>query len=387
MPWRMEKPMDQKLKALSSMLDGKKRIADIAREFGISRKTLYKWLNRYRTNGIQGLEELSRAAHCHPNMTDPSRVERIVAFKKMHRHWGPKKIIDCLEKQYPDEDWPSNSTAGEWLKKNSLVKSRKVRRHIHPYQDHFLECTQPNDVWSADYKGQFNTKDMRACYPLTVTDNCARYLLACDGLKGPRYNETRVCFERIFREYGLPLAIRTDNGVPFAGLGLGGLSRLSIWWIRLGIIPERIDPGSPQQNGRHERMHRSLKEAVTDPISDTMRKQQVQFDYFRVEYNTERPHEGIGMKRPSEVYRKSHRSYPEVMRPIEYQEGYAVRSVRSNGNIKFANSQFYVSELLHRDHVGLKEIKDGYWQIYYGTHRLGYIDLHGNRVLRALKKV
>lgn len=387
MPWKMERPMDQKVKLISLWLEDIYGITELSIKFGLSRKTIYKWIDRYIDEGIIGLEEKSRAAKSHPNITDSSKIERIIEFKLSHDKWGPKKIIDCLERKYQGESWPTVSTAGEWLKKNGLVKSRKKRRHVQRYQDHFVDCMKPNDVWSADYKGQFYTKDRKVCYPLTVTDNYSRYLIACDGLEGPRYIETKGCFERIFREYGLPKAIRTDNGTPFAGTSIGGLSRLSIWWIKLGIIPERIAPGEPQQNGRHERMHRTLKEATVKPAGTDLSDQQRKFDFFRVEYNSERPHESIGMKRPSEIHKRAIRSFPNTIKPIEYPDNFEVRSVRYNGEIKFEGDLYFISELLHSEKVGIKEISDGLWQINFGLHRLGYIDLSKKKVIRYLKKV
>lgn len=379
--------MDQKIKLISCWLEGDKGISELAREFGVSRKTVYKWIDRYFIEGIRGLEERSRAAHNYPNITGKERIDCIIEYKLKHMKWGPKKIRNCLQRAYPGEKWPSASTIGIWLKKNELVKDRKKRRHVQRYQDHFIECTGPNDVWSADYKGQFYTRDGIVCYPLTITDNFSRYLLACNGLEGPRYMETRACFERVFREYGLPYAIRTDNGTPFAGTAIGGLSRLSIWWIKLGIIPERIDPGEPQQNGRHERFHRTLKESTVDPTIPNLSEQQSKFDFFRVEYNTERPHESIGMKRPVELFRKSNRSFPARIRSIEYPDDFVVRHVKRGGQIKFGNNLYFLSGLLARECVGLQEISDGLWQIYFGLHRLGYIDLHKNKVTKYLKKV
>lgn len=382
MPWKMEKPMDQKVKMLSEWLEGNCQITELAKKYGISRKTAYKLLRRYSEEGIQGLEEKSRAAHTHPNITEPQIIDRIIEYKVKHTTWGPRKIIDCLERTYPDVNWPAASTAGEWLKKNDLVRNRKRRKHVQLYQDHFIDCTGPNDVWSADYKGQFHMRDQKVCYPLTVTDNYSRYILACDGLEGPRYHETQECFKRIFRDYGLPLSIRTDNGVPFAGTGIGGLSRLSIWWIKLGIIPERITPGEPQENGRHERMHRSLKEATVNPAGRNFKEQQKKFDFFRIEFNTERPHEGIGMKRPVELYKRSFRAFPDKIKPVEYSDSMAVRSIKQSGEIQFANKLYFISELLYGDRVGLKEINDGLWQIYFGLHKLGCIDLHRKKVIR-----
>lgn len=387
MPWKMEKPMDQKVKLLSAWLEGGTSISELSKRYGVSRKTIYKWICRYEQEGIKGLEEKSRVPHNHFNITEAEKVERIIDYKLHHMTWGPKKIQNCLQKAYPEETWPSASTIGSWLKKNDLVKDRKKRRHVQRYQDHFIDCTKPNDVWSADYKGQFYTRDRKVCYPLTITDNFSRYIIACDGLEGPRYAETIACFERVFREYGLPLAIRTDNGTPFAGTGLGGLSRLSIWWIKLGIIPERIDPGEPQQNGRHERMHRTLKESTVKPEIQNLSKQQREFDFFRVEYNTERPHESIGMKRPIELFKKSNRAFPNKLKPIEYPDTFLVRNVKRGGEIRLGNGFYFITGLLYREQIGLKEISDGLFQINFGLHRLGYIDLHQKKVIRYLEKV
>lgn len=387
MPWKMERPMDQKVKLISLWLEGNYEITELSMKFGVSRKTIYKWINRYNREGIRGLEERSRAAHTHSNVTAADKIERIIEFKIKHDKWGPKKIVDCLERIYQEESWPSTSTAGEWLKKNGLVQSRRRRRHVQPYHDHFIDCTKPNGVWSADYKGQFYTKDRKVCYPLTVTDNYSRYLIACDGLEGPRYKETKECFERIFREYGLPEAIRTDNGTPFAGTSIGGLSRLSVWWIKLGIIPERIAKGEPQQNGRHERMHRTLKESTVNPAGANLRDQQKKFDFFRVEYNNERPHESIGMKRPAEVFKKAIRPFPEAVKPVEYPDDFVVRIIKLNGDMKFKGGLYFISELLQGERVGLKEVSDGYWQINFGLHKLGYIDVSKKKVIRNLKNV
>jgi transposase InsO family protein len=383
----MERPMDQKVKLIGDWLNEHYSITDLSKKYGVSRKTIYKWLERYNEEGISGLEDKSRASHTHPNKTDNNIVDQIIEYKLKHRTWGPKKIVTNLKRIYPKEKWPSVSTTGDLLKKNDLVNEKKIRKHVHQYQDHFVDCTKPNDVWSADYKGQFYTKDKKVCYPLTVTDNFSRFLIACDALEGPRYNETRACFERIFREYGLPLAIRTDNGTPFSGMAVGGLSRLSIWWIQLGIIPERIIPGKPQQNGRHERMHRTLKCDTLNPVEFNLADQQKKFDFFRVEYNIERPHESIGMKRPGELFEKSNRSYPDIIKPIEYPDDFQVRNVKHSGEISFGNSLYFISELLYRDKVGLKEIEDGLWQMNYGFHKLGYIDLERKKILRYLKKV
>lgn len=387
MPWKMEKPMDQKIKLISNWLEDDEDISELARRYSISRKTVYKWIKRYEEEGIQGLEEKERVAHSHPNITEEIIINRIINFKLKHMTWGPKKLMHCLREMNPEVDWPADSTAGYWLKKNNLVKDRKKRRHVQRYQDHFIDCENPNDVWSADYKGQFYTRDKKVCYPLTITDNSSRYILACEGLEGPRLIETKLCFERVFKDFGLPLAIRTDNGTPFAGTGIGGLSRLSIWWIKLGIIPERIDPGEPQQNGRHERMHKTLKEFAVNPKIKDLAEQQGMFDFFRYEFNNERPHESIGMKRPVEVYKISERTLPDKIKSIEYPDDFLVRSVKHGGEIRFDNNFYFISGLLYKERVGLKEIADGLFQINFGSHKLGYIDLHQKRVIRYLKKV
>jgi len=387
MPWKMERPMDQKVKLIADWLDENYSITDLSKRYGVSRKTIYKWLERYKEEGIGGLEEKSRASHTHPNKTENNIVNQIIEYKLKHKTWGPKKIVINLKRIYPEEIWPSVSTTGDLLKKNDLVNEKKVRKRVHQYQDHFVDCTKPNDVWSADYKGQFYTKDKKVCYPLTVTDNYSRFLIACDALEGPRYIETRACFERIFREYGLPQAIRTDNGIPFSGLAVGGLSRLAIWWIQLGIIPERIIPGKPQQNGRHERMHRTLKDAALNPVGINLADQQNKFDFFRIEYNTERPHESLEMKRPNELFVRSNRSYPDLTKPVEYPDDFQVRNVKPSGEISFGSNTYYISELLSGDIVGLKEVSDGLWQMNYSFHKLGYIDLDRKKILRYLKKV
>ena len=233
--------MDQKIKLIADWKSGHCDISDLSKKYKVSRKTVYKWVGRYEGEGVDGLKERSRAPKNLHNQTSEYLVERLLEEKRAYPKWGPKKIVALLEEKYPQEAWPATSTAGEWFKKHGLVRRRKRRLRVPPYTEPFAECKEPNDVWSADYKGQFRTQDNKICYPLTVSDNHSRYLLACQGLQGPRYRESYEVFKRVFREYGLPYAIRIDNGAPFAGRGIGGLSRLSIWWIKLGLQPERID--------------------------------------------------------------------------------------------------------------------------------------------------
>jgi transposase InsO family protein len=254
--------------------------------------------------------------------------------------------------------------------------------HVPPYTQPFGECDAPNDIWSIDYKGQFHMKNGHICYPLTLSDNFSRFLLGCQALEGPRYVPTRHCLELIFREYGLPRAIRCDNGTPFAGRSVGGLSRLMIWWILLGIIPERIGKGCPQENGRHERMHRTLKSDALNPIARHLKEQQKAFDIFRHDYNNDRPHESLNDQMPSDYYKKSNRPYVERPHPPDYGNDYLVRHVHHSGEIKFMGRKFYLTELLAGQPVGLREIADGLWQLQFSFYALGSIDLRKNKVIR-----
>jgi len=380
MPWKKIGPMDQKIRLISDWKDRYLNITDLSKKYEVSRKTIYKWIDRYETEGIDGLKDQERIPNNHPNQTDKRIVNKLIKMKYQYRKWGPKKIIALLENKYPNKKWPVVSTVGTWFKKYGLVQQRKFRRKVAPYEEPFLECRNPNDIWSADYKGQFRTQDNRVCYPLTISDNKSRYLLECEALRGPRYDESRTVFERIFRENGLPLAIRVDNGIPFAGTGIAGLSRMSVWWIKLGIRPERIEKGKPQQNGRHERMHRTLKEDIKMELGKNLKDQQNKFDWFRMEYNEIRPHEAIGQKPPAQIYEKSKRPY--VKKPVipEYDLKYEVRKVKDSGEIKFKGRFYYLSALLGKEQIGLQEIADGAWCIYFSFMPLGILNLRHNKI-------
>lgn len=381
MPWTITNTMDLKVQMIGDWQLKHLSITDLSHKYGLTRRTVYKWLERYEKQGIDGLKELKRTPLHSPHQTKDDIVELIVTEKLKNRHRGPKKVYSQLKKHYPHIDFPAPSTMGEWLKKRGLVDTRKKRLRVPPYTEPFQTCHAPNAVWSADYKGQFYTRDARVCYPLTISDNYSRYLLQCHGLPGPRYHETKTVFEKVFREYGLPDAIRSDNGIPFAGKGLGGLSRLSLWWIQLGIIPERIDKGCPQQNGRHERMHRTLKAETLSPVSCNIKEQQKRFDLFRFDYNNYRPHEAWGQDVPNNHYQPSNRMYVEKPVPPEYGIDYTVRHVRSNGEIKFNGMMYYVAQLLANQPIGLKEIADGQWNIYYSFKLLGTLDLRKNKII------
>ena len=271
MPWKETCAMDQRLGLIAEWLKDERTITELSRMYEVSRNTVYKWIARYQTGGVSGLEELPRAPGSHPNATPEQLVEHIVSVKLGHQNWGPKKVGRWLRGHHPQEHWPVTSTLGAILKREGLVRPRKNRHRTPPYTDPLGDCKWPNSVWSADYKGQFRTGDGRLCYPLTISDNCSRYLLVCRGLESPSFDATKPWFDWAFREYGLPEAIRTDNGAPFASVAVGGLSKLSVWFIKLGIKPERIEVGHPEQNGRHERMHRTLKEETANPPKSNLK--------------------------------------------------------------------------------------------------------------------
>lgn len=382
MPWKTIKPMDQKIQLIAEWQQEQYSITDLAKRYGVSRKTIHKWCSRYEEQGIDGLKDQSRAHKHSPNRTSEDIVKLLLEEKLKHRKRGPKKIYYQLKRQYPGLELPAPSTISHWLRKNGLVNRRKLRKSVPAYTEPFITAKAPNAVWSADYKGQFRTKDKQVCYPITITDNYSRYLLKCKGLHGPRYYLTHDTFKEAFREYGLPDAIRTDNGTPFAGTSAGGLSRLSIWWIQLGIRPERIEKGCPQQNGRHERMHRTLKLEAVDPTASDRREQQERFDRFVYDYNNYRPHEALNNQPPVDYYKKSTRPYPEKIPSIEYDFDYTVRTIRHGGYFKFNGQLYYLTELLDKERIALKEFADDQWNIFYSFHPLGVLDLRLNKILK-----
>ena len=374
MPWKETCAMDEKVQLIGDWLRGDYYITELAESYGVSRKTVYKWIARYKVEGNIGLEERSRAPGSHPNATSLDVVENIVGTKLCHQSWGPKKVVAWLQGQHPEERWPAASTAGEILKKQGLVRHRRKKRRTPPYTQPFNQCDKPNKVWSADFKGQFRTGDGRLCYPLTITDNSSRYLLHCRGLTRPTFEQTQPWFEWVFREYGLPEAIRTDNGTPFASVGLGGLSKLSVWFIKLGIRPERIEAGHPEQNGRHERMHRTLKESTANPPRSNLLEQQKAFEEFTYEFNFQRPHEALGQVTPGSVYEPSHRPYPIRIPEVEYCHDVVVRQVRHSGEIKWRGNFIYISETLAGEPIALKQREEHLWEVRFTFHPLGVLN-------------
>jgi transposase InsO family protein len=372
MPWKEVNPMQQRILFIADYLREVSSLTGLCAHYGISRKTGYKWLQRFEQSGLDGLAEQSRKPVTCPAQT-PYRIQQAIIELRQQFQCvpGAKKLQALLVQRYPSEIIPSTSTIYNILNRAGLVASRRRKRRVAPYPQPFAPVKQMNEVWSVDYKGQFKLRNGQWCYPLTVMEHKSRYLCACDALKGPRLKETQAAFIRIFREYGLPVRMRSDNGVPFASTARGGLSQLSLWWIRLGILPERIEPGKPQQNGRHERMHRTLKQAATRPPSKSMRSQQQRFDAFCEEYNHQRPHEALQQQTPASQYTPSARQYPERLPELQYPDYFDVRKVSTNGVVYWRNKLVYVSHLLKDEIVGLEEIEDGLWQVYFGPVTIG----------------
>ncbi|KTD55480.1 transposase (ISmav2) [Legionella quateirensis] len=381
MNWQSTQAETEKLKFIGDWLKAEFDFTDLCTRYGISRKTGYKLINRYKEEGELAIRPRSHARHHHPNATPHKKQKRLIELKYRYPKWGPEKLRDWLLLNEAHEDWPAVSTIGDILKKHGLVKPKKYRKRVVAHTEPFSECDAPNRIWSADFKGQFRV-GKPYCYPLTITDNFSRFLLVCKGLVGPRTKETMDGFKQAFIEYGLPDFIRTDNGQPFAGLGIGALTSLSIWWLKLGIMPERIERGHPEQNGRHERMHRTLKEAVASPPKTNFAEQQNSFDIFRNEYNHERPHQALNGKRPADVYQASHKTYFDNMPEVTYPAHFEIRKVKTNGQIKWFNKRYFVSELLHGEPLGLEMIDDGRATLYFSKLKLGLIDARENKINR-----
>jgi len=366
--------MDQRMRFLVACRDTDEAFAAICREFGVSRKTGYKWLERYDTLGVAGLVDQPRVAEVHPRWLTDVAVDAIIEARKDHPHWGPKKLQVWLCKSRPELARVGVSTIAGVLKRFGLVRARRRRPSVPRYSEPLDACVAPNDVWCADFKGHFALRDGRRCYPLTITDAASRFLIKCEGLHDPDEERVRPHFERAFFEFGLPLKMRTDNGPPFASRALGGLSKLAVWWIQLGILPERIEPGHPEQNGRHERMHRTLKAEATKPPARNLLAQQRTFDVFRREYNDDRPHEALDQKPPASAFTASRRPMPTKLGSPEYGPEDVVRTVDRSGRIRWNISRVTVTPVLSGEPVGARWIEDGKWELRYGPIVLGVID-------------
>ena len=364
----------ERARLVAAHLDGLFSVTELAGRFGVSRPTVYKWVERYRAGGTDALLDRPSIARTQPGQTAPETEMLLVACRKAHPHWGPRKLLLYLAKRHPDVALPAPSTAGAILGRHGLTKKRRKRRPPkHPGSTPLVAET-PNAVWTTDYKGQFRLGDGELCYPLTVCDAHSRFILSCHGLPSVEQYAALRQFERLFREYGLPDAIRSDNGTPFATPALCGLSRLSVWWIKLDIDHDRIDPGQPQQNGAHERMHRTLKAECARPPERDMAAQQTRFDAWQAEFNADRPHDALCGQVPADRYTRSVREMPDVLPEPEYPGHYEVRYLSQDGNVRFKTKQFFVSQTLAHEHIGFEETADGIWDVYFFDRLLARLD-------------
>lgn len=373
--------MEEKLRFVFEYEQRHRSMRELCARYEISRETGYVWVRRYRELGIEGLVERSRASLRHGNQT-PEEIERqVLDLRETHMNWGPRKLKRILEREEPGRVWPAASTIGALLKREGLIVGRRKRRRTAPYTEPLAHADGPNRVWCADFKGWFRTQDGRRIDPLTISDAYSRYLLKCQGVEKTDTMRVQAIFEAAFREYGLPEAIRTDNGAPFASSALAGLSRLGVWWMKLGIVPERIEAGHPEQNGRHERMHRTLKQEVAQPPAANWREQQRAMEKFRREYNQVRPHEALGMQTPAAVYESSPRSFPVRVPEPEYGDEMLVRQVKHQGQFRWKKQDVFLSEVLWGEPVGLLAEDERWYTIYFARFPIARFDSRQLRVL------
>lgn len=374
MPFKETRAVDERAKFVLEVLECGLSVTEACERHGISRPTGYKWLERYRHSGVLSLADLSRAPKHRPQSTPADVASELVELKEANPNWGPKKIRALWIAAHPGKSAPSSSTIGDILKKNGLVKPARRRRRLEPVSAPLASATGPNALWTTDFKGEFVLGNGQMCYPLTVQDAYSRFLLMIHGLAGTAVVPAREQFERLFRERGLPERMRSDNGVPFAtGHGLG-LTRLSTWWLKLGITLERTEPGHPEQNGRHERMHLTVKEETTRPAAADMQRQQERFDVFRLEFNVVRPHEALGQLTPHSVYEPSGRLWDGTTPEPVYPLADITRRINKNGFMKMNGKELFVSEVLAHEPVGLLEIADGVWKVSFATVDIGLYD-------------
>jgi putative transposase len=375
MPWLETDPMNERLTFVQDALSDRFTMAEVCARYGVSRPTGYKWIERHKEEGRRGRADRSRAPRTCPHALSPALTELLITTREAHPFWGARKLLAVLQAKHPRiRDWPAPSTVADLLARRGLVKQRRTRRPTtHPG---VIPATaeDPNDLWTADFKGQFRTGNHVYCYPLTMADLASRYLLRCQGLLSTKCEVAKPIFERAFREFGLPRAIRSDNGVPFATAAIHGLSFLNVYWMQLGIAHQRIHPASPQENGAHERMHRTLKREAIKPVRQTCAAQQRNFDAFRREYNEERPHEALGQRTPASQYTPSPRPYPSRLPTPEYPGHFLVKRVTTGGTFRFGKRLLYLANALTNQPVGLEETDDGLWSIYFHTVLLATFD-------------
>jgi len=379
MPWRESSPMEQRVEFVREFATGLFTMPELAAQYGISRKTGYKWFAAYVAAGVLGLQDRSRRPHHSPHAIAPALVDTVLAVRHRHPRWGPKKLLAVARQRESHPTWPARSMVARWLKQRGLRAARRRAPSRPPSHAARLTIpTRPNEAWTTDFKGEFRTGDGAYCYPLTLRDGFSRFVLRCDALPARTADLTRRRFERAFAEYGLPDRIRSDNGGPFAGPGLGGVSQLSVWWMRLGIVPERIAPGHPEQNGSHEEFHAVLKAHTARPPAANGVSQQRRFRSFIREYNDLRPHEALDDQPPTTCYHSSPRPLPARVPPLDYPGHMEVRRVSSNGCVSWRGAPRFLATPLAGEHVAFEEVDDGLWTVHFATVALArYDECHG----------
>lgn len=376
MTWRAVSMIDERKKFAIDAIESKGKLpfASLCEYYNISTKTGYKWLGRFCEHGEKGLVDISKAPHSNSKKITPDVIEAVISIRKQYSCWGPKKILTELQNNYDHLKLPSEGSIGTILKNNKLSNRRFYRRHVAKTSP-LTHCQEPNDVWSYDFKGWFQVDNGEKCEPLTITDGFTRYLFQCVHMPRKRGIDVWNVLERTFHEFGLPHRIRSDNGPPFASLGVGRLSMISIKLIKIGVIPEWIEPGCPQENGRHERFHLTLKNETATPPASTLSIQIERFNQFKNYYNNNRYHEALNQKTPASVYKYSPRIWDGKFRNPEYFDEYEIRKVQASGNISWKGQEIFISETLRKEYVGIKEIDDDVMEIYYGPILLGKFNL------------
>ncbi len=381
MVWRKTCAMEERMRFVMAAAENEEALAGLCRRFGVSRKTGYKWLERYGDGGVGGLQDRSRAPQHHPQAMPVRVAEQCIAVRRAHPTWGPVKVRSWLAERGPRIRWPAASTIGELFDREGLTIKRRLRRRSPPSSAPFGQCAAANDTWCIDFKGWFVTGDGGRCEPLTLSDAHSRYLLRCQAMARTDTDHVWPVLDAAFREFGLPLRLRSDNGPPFASCGAGGLSQLSVKVIKAGVVPERIAPGKPQQNGRLERLHLTLLQDTANPPARSLREQVRRLRRFQRLYNDERPHQALGNDTPAKHYAVSPRRFDGILREPNYGADHAIRRVRHNGEIRWQGNTVYISAALIGEPVGLIENDNGDWTISYGPIVLGII-AHGADRLR-----
>ncbi len=374
MPWKERTAVEERKAFIEEWQRGEAGFAELCRRYGISRQTGYTWRERFEERGEEGLQEYSRAPHASPQAIRGEARQAIVRLRQEHPRWGPRKLRAYLISHEANGAWPAASSMGDLLRREGLVAARRPRRRTVRNNAPLQPAAQANQLWCADFKGWFLCGNGERCDPLTISEAYSRFLLRCRSVDKSDGPHVRGVFESAFQEHGLPDAIRTDNGPPFATTAPGGLSRLNMWWMRLGIRHERIEPGCPEQNGSHERMHQTLKQETAMPPAGSRRQQQQAFERFQREYNYERPHEALGYRSPASLYAPSPRPYPTRLAEPQYPAGSILRRVNEDGRLCWTNTKIFLSKVLGREYVGMLPIEDDFYEVYYGPLLLGWFD-------------